>query len=351
MRRHGDDDRVGIEVVERLDPLLEPHALAEHAPGCVAVHPAERLQRQDEIGVAARAEERRAHGEEPGRGVDLVRAEIERRPDEDVPEAVDGRVARAEPPQHRAERLAGSRLRTAATRGDDGDAEPVAQRHVRVGEEAGQARLDVGARAVLGEHRQREPRAQIRTALADAVEEAEVLGEAAERDVLPVVGRRLGIAVALRQRLHGAAERRARLVHGHVDAGVDELERGGEAREPAADDRDLHRSSPRATTASFAGVDSRHDGVEDVEAVRLHPVELAAIETGERRHAERAAAVERVEQAQPLVEMHACALRLERHERLPLRRHAIERAHAEARELVLRQIHAAERRDPRRRRA
>ena len=82
-------------------------------------------------------------------------------------------------------------------------------------------------RAALGDHRQREPRAQIRAALADAIEEAQVLGEATERDVLPVVGRRLGIAVARRQRLHCAAERRARLVHGHVDACIDELERGG----------------------------------------------------------------------------------------------------------------------------
>jgi len=40
--------------------------------------------------------------------------------------------------------------------------------------------------------------------------------------------------------------------------------------------------------------------------------------------------------------MHPCALRLERHERLPLRRHAVERPHVEARQLVLREIHPAE---------
>src|SRR6185312_6079161 len=55
-----------------------------------------------------------------------------------------------------------------------------------------------------------------------------------------------------------------------------------------------------------------------------------------------ASPVERLEQAETLVEMHAGALRLERHERLPLDGDAIERAHAEALELVLRQIDAAE---------
>ena len=180
------------------------------------------------------------------------------------------------------------------------------------------------ARAVLGEHRQREPRAEVRAALADAVEEAEVLGEAAERDVLAVVGRRLGIALALRQRLHGAAERRARLVQRDVGARVDELEGGGEACEPAADDGGLHRSKPSRDDRELRGRREPARRVEDVEAVRLHAIELAAVKTREGRDAERAAPVERVEQMQALVEMHARALRLERHERVPLRRHAFE---------------------------
>ena len=135
-RRHGEHDRVGVEVVERLHAIIEPHPVAEHAPGGVAVHPPERLLRQDEVGVPARAEERRANGEEPGPGVDLVGTEVERGADEDVPEALDGRIARAEPPEHRAERLAGPRLRVAAPRRDDRDADTVAQRHVRVRERA-----------------------------------------------------------------------------------------------------------------------------------------------------------------------------------------------------------------------
>ena len=44
-----------------------------------------------------------------------------------------------------------------------------------------------------------------------------------------------------------------------LGAGVDEVEGGREASEPAAHDDGSHRSKPRATTASFAGVESRHD--------------------------------------------------------------------------------------------
>ena len=112
---------------------------------------------------------------------------------------------------------------------------------------------------ILGDDRQREAPAHVRRALADAVEECEVLGEASERDVLAVVGRGFRIPVARGQRLHGAAERRARLVHGHLCARVDEVEPSGQPGETAADHRHLHRTSSRATTASFAGVESRHD--------------------------------------------------------------------------------------------
>ena len=94
--------------------------------------------------------------------------------------------------------------------------------------------------------------------------------------------------------------------------------------EPAADDGDLHRSKPSRDDRELRGRREPARRAEDVEAVRLHAVELAAVETGERRDAERAPPVERVEQPQPLVEMHARALRLERHERVPLRRHALE---------------------------
>ncbi len=75
--------------------------------------------------------------------------------------------------------------------------------------------------------------------------------------MLAVVGRRLGIALALGERLDGTAERRPRLVHRHGVARVDEVERRGEPREATADHRDLHGRSPRATTASLRGVESR----------------------------------------------------------------------------------------------
>ena len=75
--------------------------------------------------------------------------------------------------------------------------------------------------------------------------------------MLAVVRRRIGIALPFRQRLHRAAERRPRLVDRHVVAAVDEVERSRESGQTAADDRGLHRQSPRATTASFAGAESR----------------------------------------------------------------------------------------------
>jgi hypothetical protein len=77
--------------------------------------------------------------------------------------------------------------------------------------------------------------------------------------VLTVVGRRLGIALARRQCLYGAAERRPRLVERDVGAPVDEVECRGQTGQPSSHDRNPHRTSPLATTASFAGVDSRHD--------------------------------------------------------------------------------------------
>src|SRR5581483_8577381 len=58
------------------------------------------------------------------------------------------------------------------------------------------------------------------------------------------------------------------------------------SHQPARDDAELR---PRGETTRC---------VEDVEAVRLHALELAAVETGERRDAQRAATVERREQLQ-----------------------------------------------------
>ena len=75
--------------------------------------------------------------------------------------------------------------------------------------------------------------------------------------MLAVVRRRLRVSLPLRQRLHGAAERRPRLEHRHVGARVDQVERSRESGETASDDERPHRTSPLATTASFAGADRR----------------------------------------------------------------------------------------------
>ncbi len=75
--------------------------------------------------------------------------------------------------------------------------------------------------------------------------------------MLAVIRRRLRVALAFGQGLDGSAERRSRFEHGHVGARVDEVECRGEPRETASDDDRLHRTSPFATTASFAGAESR----------------------------------------------------------------------------------------------
>ena len=75
--------------------------------------------------------------------------------------------------------------------------------------------------------------------------------------MLAVVGRRRRIALALGQRLHGAAERRPRLVERDGVALVGELERGREPGQPASDDGGVHgRSTPAPTMRSFVSGES-----------------------------------------------------------------------------------------------
>ena len=73
--------------------------------------------------------------------------------------------------------------------------------------------------------------------------------------MLAVVGWWIRIALTARQRLHLAADGRARLVDDDVVPGVDELERGGEAREPAADDCRPHLRRPSPTILSFVSAE------------------------------------------------------------------------------------------------
>ena len=212
----------------------------ECAAGGVAVHGPERPGRKDHVGRGGLAEQCRPHGEDAHRRARLVRAQVEGRADEDVPEALDLHVGGAEPAEQRAEGLAVVRgsAPQCDQRPDNLKALPRGQ--VAVPEDGERRAADGGDGRILADHGQLEPPSPVGAAFADALEEGEVLREAAERDVLPVVGRRRRVAVALRERLDGAAQRRPRLGELDIVTGIDELERGGEARQPAADDGDLH---------------------------------------------------------------------------------------------------------------
>src|SRR6059058_1797923 len=109
---------------------------------------------------------------------------------------------------------------------------------------------------------------------------------------------------------------------------------------------------PPPTTATFTAAALRHDRelarrgeprllAEDVEAAGLDPVERLPVQPGKRPDAERAAAVERVQQTQPLGEVRPRPLRLERHQFPKLRRRS-ELLDLERGELVLWEVDAAE---------
>ena len=206
------------------------------------MHRAERLHREQQVAGAATAEQGGLHGEDPVVGTGLLGREVEGRADEDVPEAVDLLLALAEAEQELAERPVGVLLRGQSPQpeGHARDPEPGRQGQVRVPEEP-QSRPHERLSGVLVDHGQRERLAPERLALADPLDEAPVLREATERDVLAVVGRRRRVALALGQRLDGAPERRSRLVEDDLVAGVRQFQRRGQAGEPAADDGDSRR--------------------------------------------------------------------------------------------------------------
>ena len=314
-RRHGDDDRVGVEVVERLDALVEPHAVAEHPPRGVAVHRSR---------AASSGSTRSALPRGPSSAVRTVKSPAPastssaRRLSAGRMKTSQNRStaasARAEPAQHAPNVSPGRGFAPLAARSVTSGM----RRRSRSGTcavaraaPAGSARF--GARAVLGEHRQREPRAQIRAALADALEEAEYSVKQPSAMCCPLSGGGSG-SPSRSGSVCTAPPSVGRASYSVTSTPASsELERGGEPGEPAADDRRLHRRAP-ATTRELLARREPARRAEHVEAVRLHAVELPAVEAGERRHAERAPPVERVEQPQPLLEMRARALRLERHE-------------------------------------
>jgi hypothetical protein len=149
----------------------------------------------------------------------------------------------------------GRRVELAEAQGGTRDLEALAHRQVAVAQQLHRAGADRGDPAALVDHGhvEREPLEARR--LAEILDEAEVGGAAAQRDVLAVVRRRRRVALALRQRLDGAAERRAGLQHHHLVALGAQVERSCCARDAAADDDGPHSgTSPRPTMASLRAV-------------------------------------------------------------------------------------------------
>ena len=261
-RRQGDHDHVGLHplavgehdraVLERRDARrrvrITAPCCAQRRARRVAVHLAERGEREDEVARLPLAEQGRLHGEERRARRSPPRCgRLSAGPDEDVPEAVDRRLRLAEPAQERARSVspscvAGSsrpsRRATRATpsRSRDGQV-PVAQERRSAPAPSSATLPSSSITGSCSGSRRTEPACPIRA------RKREVLRAAAERDVLAVVGRRRRVALALGQRLHRAAERRPRLEEGHLVAGVGEVERRGEPGQAAADDHGPHAAS------------------------------------------------------------------------------------------------------------
>src|SRR5918996_1096780 len=199
--------------------------------------------------VPARAEERGLHREDGRRRAHLLAPQVERRADEDIPEAIDRGLGLTQAAQERRERLAVLLLRPepCETPSHARNTKPIADREVAVTQQGQGPRPDLSHGAVFGDRGQGEPAAPDGLRLPDVLEEAEVLREAAQRDVLAVVGRRVRIALAPGERLDGAAERWPRLHHGDLVASAHELERRREARQPPADDDRPHSAATART--------------------------------------------------------------------------------------------------------
>src|SRR5262249_28160248 len=112
--------------------------------------------------------------------------------------------------------------------------------------------------ALLVDDREAERLAPQRRSLSDPLDEAPVLAEAAEGNVLAVVGRRRRILLPLGQGLDRSPAGRPRLVQNDLVPRIDEFEGGGQAGEPAPDDGDpLGHSRFAPTIRSLVNVDSR----------------------------------------------------------------------------------------------
>jgi hypothetical protein len=127
--------------------------LVERAKRGPAVHVAKRCSRKDQVACLATGAHRGQHREDGRPRVRLVRAEVEGRTDEDVPEAVDRRLALAVPAQEVAEGLA--TWRKPRQPGDEGgDANAIPEREVPITEERRKAVPDGRHPSALVEHLQ-----------------------------------------------------------------------------------------------------------------------------------------------------------------------------------------------------
>ena len=170
------------------------------------MHLPERCHRQDEIARRTAGTQCAEDREARDLGFHLVGPQIQAGPDENVPEALDRRHGLPVTPEELAEGLALPRRQSRQSRQEQSDPQAVAEDEVPVTEERTEAVADLRGPAALVDHGQLERPTSDVVRAADPLEEAEILGEAAERDVLAVVRGRIGIALALGQRLHLAAE-------------------------------------------------------------------------------------------------------------------------------------------------
>ena len=217
----------------------------------VAVQPLQRDGRHADVAGVRGVEEPCAEDHRRERQRPFRRGQVQGRERDQVPELRDRLVGLAVRPKPLGERLRverlvrGIELAQRGRRAQSVDALARAEQRVakerrdeveRSGEwRAAQKR----GRLAFAQHGDAQPRLDRDEVLgAEPGEEAAIRGAAAQEDVLAVVDP----VVLAADRERRAAEARARFVQRDGRAGVGELERGGDAREPAADDGDTRAS-------------------------------------------------------------------------------------------------------------
>ena len=285
-RRRRDDDRLGVELVERSSTRAPcapsrrpPRARGRAASPCI--QPSGRVGRI-EVARLAGGEQRRADGEDAPLRAHLVGAEVQRRADEDVPEAVD-RASRAPSSRSSAPNVcvgqatrreaAHAHVPRGAGRGAEGGGSGETSRRAPDRRRCGRPRRSPAARARAGGT---EPPSPMRSRKRRySVKQPSAM-------CWPLSGGGDGIALALGQRLHRAAERRPRFVERDLVA----LRRRARARPRGRPARRRRRrpSRPEHSCSHDAQLRQRREvrrPVEDVVAALLDPVERRRVEARE----------------------------------------------------------------------